>query len=334
MDPLVSVVVTFHNQASFVAPAIETVLGQGYPNLETIVVDDGSTDDTRRRCMAFGDRVRLIARANGGASAARNSGITEARGEYVAHLDGDDLWHPDKIARQVEVARRFPEAGMIVANGHMFGEGMPTIPGLIWGDIGRRLAATSEPAILLEPYRALIRRHCFNTPSQMMIPASVYRAVGAWDERIKMVADVELALRIAARYPAAFMRGDLVGYRLLEGSLSGPYHSRQFAWALDTFGVMRKHARIAPPTMRPALEARMAGDANDFARDAYYLGRRGRLAWALRYQLRLLAASRRAHRVLPYLAALLLPERLVSTVARRFRGVRRPGDPGLTLETK
>jgi glycosyltransferase involved in cell wall biosynthesis len=329
MDPLVSVVVTFHNQSPFVAPAIETVLRQRYPNLETIVVDDGSTDDTRRRCLAFGDRVRLIARANGGPSAARNSGITEARGEYVAHLDGNDLWNPDKIARQVEVAKRFPGAGMIVANGHMFGEGMPTIPGLIWGDVGRRLAATSEPAILLDPYRALIRRHCFNTPSQMMIPASVCRAVGAWDERIKLVAEVELALRIAARYPSAFMRGDLVGYRLLEGSLSW-----QFAWALDTFGVMRRHARIAPPTIRPALEARMAGDANHFARDAYYLGRRGRLAWALRYQLRLLAASRRAHRVLPYLAALLLPERLVSAAARRVRRVRRPGDRGLNPETK
>lgn len=334
MDPLVSVVVTFHNQARFVASAVETVLGQRYPNLETIVIDDGSTDDTRARCAVYGDRIRLVARAKGGPAAARNSGITHACGEYVAHLDGDDLWHPDKIARQVEVAQRFPEAGMIVADGHMFGEGMPTTPGLIWGDVGRRLAVTSEPAILLDPYRALIRRHCFNTPSQMMIPASVYRAVGAWDERVKVVADVELALRIAGRYPAAFMRGDLVGYRLLEASLSGPYHGRQFGWALDTFGVMRRHARSAPPTIRPALRARMAGDAQDFARDAYYLGRRGRFVWALGYQFRLLVASRRAHRVLPYLVALLLPERLVSAAARRLRDVRRTSDAGLTPETK
>src|SRR6266540_6368104 len=111
--PLVTAIVTFFNQAEFVDTALSSVLAQTYPALEVIVVDDGSTDGTAARCAAWGDRIVYVRQANAGAAAARNSGLRLARGELIAHLDGDDLWEPEKLRVQVDAARRFPDAALI-----------------------------------------------------------------------------------------------------------------------------------------------------------------------------------------------------------------------------
>jgi glycosyltransferase involved in cell wall biosynthesis len=320
VNPLVSVIVTFHNQARFVAPTLDSVLAQTYPRMETIVVDDGSTDDTRERCARYGDRIRLIVRPNGGGAAARNSGLAVVRGAYIAHMDGDDLWHPEKIAVQVEAARRFPEAGMVVADGHTFRDGASDVPGLIWGEVGRQLAAAPEDALRVDCYEILLRRRpCISTPSQMMVPASVYQVLGGWEPRLRVVSDAEIALRIASRYPIVFLRGDLVGYRYLPSSISGPREMRSFTWGLDFFEMLRVHRRIAAVAHRPTIRARLREQAVTLARDAYYHGRRGHRAWAVRYELRLLRASRRPDLVGPYLVGLLLPAPLVAAARRLLR---------------
>lgn len=325
MNPLVSVVVTVHNQAPFVAATLDSVLAQTYPNVDVIVVDDGSTDDTLVRCARYGDRIRLLPRANGGVGAARNTGVAAARGAYIAHLDGDDLWHPDKLARQVGAALRFPEAGMIIADGHAFEDGVPDAPGLVTGEMGRRLSAAAEPVLLLDCYRALLRRHGIRTPSQIMVPAAVYAALGRWDERMRVVTDIELALRIAARHPFVLIREDLVGYRVHDASLSGPRRSRQFAWGLETFIALRIHRRQADPAARALLGERIAADTRTLARDAYYAGCHGARAWALGYELRLLAASRRPDLVLPFLLGLMLPQRLIAATRRVRRSTHPDG---------
>jgi glycosyltransferase involved in cell wall biosynthesis len=319
MNPLVSVVITVHNQAPFVAATLDSVLAQTYPNVEVVVVDDGSTDDTLARCRRYGDRLRLLPRPNGGVAVARNTGLAAAQGAYIAHLDGDDLWHPEKLARQVEAARRFPGAGMIIADGHSFEDGMPDAPGLITGEMGRRLSAATEPAVEVDCYRALIQRHGFNTPSQIMVPAAVYATLGRWDERMRVVTDVEMGLRIAARYPFVLMRDDLVGYRVHDASLSGPRRSRQFTWGLETFTALRIHRRQAAGAVRRLLAERMVADTRTLARDAYYVGWHGDRAWALGYELRLLAASRRPDLVLPFVLGLLLPGRLIAATRRLRR---------------
>lgn len=101
--PLVSIVMPAHNAADFIDDAIHSVLGQSYGNWELIVVDDHSTDKTVEVVKQFKDkRVQVIAlKRNGGAAKARNRGIREARGEYLAFLDADDLWQPDKLERQL-----------------------------------------------------------------------------------------------------------------------------------------------------------------------------------------------------------------------------------------
>ena len=109
MPPAVSVVITTYNKADTVAPAIESVLRQTYADHEILVVDDGSTDNTAEVVGRYGARVRYLAKKNGGTGSARNLGIAEARGEYVALLDGDDLWLPRKLELQMAAFEREPE---------------------------------------------------------------------------------------------------------------------------------------------------------------------------------------------------------------------------------
>jgi len=96
-SPLVTVVIPTYNYGRYICETVESALGQTYSPVEIIVVDDGSMDDTRERLATYGDRIRYIHQQNRGLSAARNTGIQAARGEFVALLDSDDLWLPDKV---------------------------------------------------------------------------------------------------------------------------------------------------------------------------------------------------------------------------------------------
>jgi glycosyltransferase involved in cell wall biosynthesis len=104
----VSVIIPAHNDAATVERTISSVLNQTYPNLEVLVVDDGSTDETAFLVQRMADadpRIRLLQKANGGLVSARNYGIAHAGGEFIAPIDADDLWHPEKIKKQVTVMR-------------------------------------------------------------------------------------------------------------------------------------------------------------------------------------------------------------------------------------
>src|SRR6185295_4472891 len=110
---LVSVIIPTYNRQEFVGVSIASALAQTYPNFEAIVVDDGSTDATRAEVSRFTDpRVRYYYKANGGLSSARNFGLDQSAGEFIAFLDSDDLWRPWKLAAQIELFRRHPDVGM------------------------------------------------------------------------------------------------------------------------------------------------------------------------------------------------------------------------------
>jgi glycosyltransferase involved in cell wall biosynthesis len=109
---LVSVVIPTFNRAYIVGRAIDSVLQQTYRPIEIVVIDDGSTDDTRQLIGSYGPPVRYVYQPNGGVSSARNHGLRISRGEYVALLDSDDRWFPWKLSVQVELLRRFPDIGM------------------------------------------------------------------------------------------------------------------------------------------------------------------------------------------------------------------------------
>jgi glycosyltransferase involved in cell wall biosynthesis len=111
--PLVTVIIGAYNAERYLGEAIESVLAQTYPDVELIVVDDGSTDRTGEIAESYGDRVRCIRQANGGMAASRNRAIPEARGDYLAFLDADDRFPPDKLASQLAVFEAGPELDVV-----------------------------------------------------------------------------------------------------------------------------------------------------------------------------------------------------------------------------
>jgi glycosyltransferase involved in cell wall biosynthesis len=108
-SPLVSCVVAVYNGERYLREALDSILAQTYRPLEVIVVDDGSTDGTAALAASYGAAITLLRQARGGHAAARNRGIEAARGDFVAFLDADDLWHAEKLTRQVERFRERPE---------------------------------------------------------------------------------------------------------------------------------------------------------------------------------------------------------------------------------
>ena len=109
----VSVVIPCYNREGILGRAIRSALAQTVPPLEIVVVDDGSTDGSADVARGFGGCVRVIEQPNGGAAAARNRGIEAARGDWIAFLDSDDEWHPEKLALQLAAAERFPETRLV-----------------------------------------------------------------------------------------------------------------------------------------------------------------------------------------------------------------------------
>jgi hypothetical protein len=115
-DALVSVVIPTYNRAAYLAEAIDSVRDQRYRRLEIIVVDDGSTDDTRAVAARYARAIRYVWQPNSERGAARNHGLRLARGEFVAFLDSDDLWTPDKLDWDLDLFRRRPEFGVVYAD--------------------------------------------------------------------------------------------------------------------------------------------------------------------------------------------------------------------------
>ena len=112
--PLVSVIIPAFNAGESLRETLESAARQSWQHLEIIIVDDGSTDQTARIAADFcaaDERAKLISQSNHGVSAARNRGIAETRGAWIAPLDADDLWHPEKVERQLAAARANPDAG-------------------------------------------------------------------------------------------------------------------------------------------------------------------------------------------------------------------------------
>lgn len=205
---LVSVIVPCYNAMQFLPKTLSSALQQTYYNFEVILVNDGSTDPIKAWASELQDnRVRLISQANKGLAGARNTGIEHARGEYIAFLDADDLWHPEKLARQVAVLAADAEAGFVYTWALLIDEGDRPLrktwtiseEGNVWPKIieGNIIACGSVP---------MIRRACIET-------------VGLFAD-ISLCEDWDFWLRMAAHYPFRVVEEILVFYRETSGSLS------------------------------------------------------------------------------------------------------------------
>jgi glycosyltransferase involved in cell wall biosynthesis len=200
---LVSVVIPSFNYGHFVVDAVESALAQTYHPIEVIVVDDGSTDDTRDRLKPFSDRIHYVYQTNRGLSAARNTGIRLANGEWIALLDADDVWHPEKTEIQLRAARPFDGIGLVGSlPATSLPEKLPPEPAVEHLSV-RDFLLSSRTG----PSGALIRRSCFDT-------------VGLFDESLRSIEDRDMWLRIASRFASLQVLSPCWWYRPHAGQMS------------------------------------------------------------------------------------------------------------------
>lgn len=196
-----SVIIPTYNRRELVLGAVRTVLAQTRPVEEILVVDDGSTDGTGDALkQAFGDRVRHVWQPNAGVSAARNHGLRLARGRFLALLDSDDAWLPEKTRLQVEWLQARPDHGMVLCDvARVDAQQRQT-------DILRRRDHLPEDGdilkwVLLSP--ALV-------PASVMMRREVFETVGGFDERLATGEDLDFHLRVAARWKIGVVEQPLV----------------------------------------------------------------------------------------------------------------------------
>ena len=198
----VSVIIPSYNCGEFVCQAVDSALAQTYPRIEVIVIDDGSTDDTRERLLPYGERIRYIYQQNRGLSAARNTGIREARGEWIALLDADDVWHPQKTALQIDAACKC-DAFLI----------------------GSRPADVLPKSLAADPTTRTLNLRDFLVsapigPSGTMIHRRCFQEVGLFDETLRSIEDRDMWLRIATRFKCLQLDSPCWWYRLHQGQMS------------------------------------------------------------------------------------------------------------------
>jgi glycosyltransferase involved in cell wall biosynthesis len=237
MNPRVSVIIPVFNRAAYIGATIDSVLAQTCGDFEIIAIDDGSTDGSRAIVDGYGERVRVLehpGRANRGQSAAINLGLTAARGDFIAILDSDDLWLPNKLALQVAFLDSNPDVGLVYANGWAIDQNGKKLYD-IYGADHQEL---SDPArVLLDCY--------FFLPTNSLVRRAVIAGAGEFDETLRAAQDHDMAVRIAERTRLAYLPEKLFCYRRHPGSIS---HGRaDVRWRLGFVILEKARARFPYP---------------------------------------------------------------------------------------
>jgi glycosyltransferase involved in cell wall biosynthesis len=210
--PRVSVIIPTFNRAGLTGEAVDSVLAQSYQDFEVLIVDDGSTDDTPRVIEArFGTdrRVRCLRRPNSGPGPARNHGIRQARGELIAFLDSDDLWHPDKLRLQVEQLDLNPAAVLSFCDAVVEG-----------GKPGRETRFRSKRFHGDTTMRGIVEWNFPMCTPSVLIRRAVFNEIGLFDEAFTCSEDWDLWIRIVASYPIAYVDRLLLITRRREDNIS------------------------------------------------------------------------------------------------------------------
>jgi glycosyltransferase involved in cell wall biosynthesis len=310
-EPMVSVVMPVYNGENFLREALESVLLQTYRNLEILVVDDGSVDGSRQileEYAARDRRVRVFTQENGGVANARNLAIDAAKGEFIAPIDADDMWFPEKIELQMQqMLKAGEEAGLVYCWWAWIDEAGTVVDRSprwkMWGNVLKELVFINFTGNASVP---LFRKSCLLEVGRYNPQLAADQAGGC--------EDWELALRIAARYQVRVVRRVLLGYRRRSGSMSS---ACQTMWR-SQIRVMEEIRKLAPD-LEPAL---FRASSNQFAMYlagvSFWAGRPlEAIFWGLR------AGVRLPIKVAPFVIRLLVRR----TLSQKSRTVMRPGEP-------
>ena len=210
--PLVDVVVPCYNREDLVGETIESVLEQSFSDYHVYLVDDGSTDGTLqilRRYEEQDQRITVIAKANGGCSSALNAGIRAGASPWIARISSDDLWHPEKLQRQVELVQRRPQARFVHT-------------AVWWIDTAGRVTGSK----IMKPWNwgrtrpHHLVRQCRICSETVMFHRELIDEAGYFDEGLRMFEDLDMWLRMGLRHRLHYLPRRLVYYRVHPGNIT------------------------------------------------------------------------------------------------------------------
>lgn len=223
--PLVSVVVPAYNAAAYLEQTMTSVISQSFSDFDAWIIDDGSTDNSREIAQAWtqrDSRINYVHQINQGVSASRNYGIAQARGEFIAFLDADDLWYPDKLALQVKHLQRNPNLGVsfgrvnfISRDGHPLGQ------------------ISASPLVNLGP-RDFLLGNPTTTSSNLLVRRATLTDIGGFDLEMRYAEDLEWLLRVSCSqiWQIAGLDQVLMSYRTTTGGLSSDLSQMEADWEI------------------------------------------------------------------------------------------------------
>lgn len=240
--PKVSVVLPAFNAAPFLRQTIGSIATQSFTDFEIVVVDDGSTDATASIARAVDPRVRVIQQSNQGIAVARNVGLSESNGKWIAFMDHDDLWHPDKLKVQTQILENDPGCGIVYGE---FLRWNPQTPPQFPDDIldGSRIVADLSGFILSR----LVQTN-WVLLSTAMIRREVFNDVGLFDPCMPPADDWDFVLRAAERFRFTKLVQPLALYRVHPGqtSLKLPTRNVEFELRARTLGRLYELGEVVP----------------------------------------------------------------------------------------
>ena len=259
--PAVSVVIPAYNAAWCVRRAVESVLDQRYRDFEAIVVNDGSTDDTQAALAEYGSAIRVVDKPNGGLSSARNAGIRAARGGFVAFLDADDRWLPDKLGRQMEFMREHPDLGFCSTAARVEDPDGKLVN--IWA------CPNWQGPFLAHLFAA--NAGVAGSGSAVLARRELFDRAGGFDEQLRSLEDIDMWMRLAAVANYGCVEEPLAVILKHPDSMSRNLEVMRSA----AIRVMHKNRRLLPKGLQGRYWRNgMAGVHADYAKWQWRLGRR------------------------------------------------------------
>jgi len=220
--PTVSVIIHTYNNEKFIAETVESVLNQTYKDYAVIVVDDGSVDGTRDALIPYMQKIRYHYKENGGIASAKNAGISLSETEFVAFLDHDDLWVPDKLQLQMEHFNENPQIGLVYAKYTSFRD-------------GKELRTKPEKGYSGWIFKELLAKSFIQT-STVVVKRECLDAVGPYDETFSLGDEYDMFLRIAQKFQCGFVDKGLTRYRVHDTNAS----NNDFLFDNENLGVYKK----------------------------------------------------------------------------------------------
>lgn len=265
--PKVSVIIPTYNRARYVCEAIDSVLSQTFTDYEILVVDDGSTDNTKEALNKYKNKIRYFFQENRGVSAARNLGIKNAEGEYLAFLDSDDVWFPQKLALQTNILGKVPkDTAMVSSDGEMVEEAAGVVKKSVMRPRCPQKNSFKDKISQKEfndgsivegyLYSELLQGNFILTPT-VLLRKRCLDDIGGFDETLGIAEDYDLWLRIAAKYCLVYFNAVTVKCRIEEEGLSGVYGVREYRYRKADAHLFAKHFRSAAREYRELIKRRI-----------------------------------------------------------------------------